>query len=66
MCGSVMKRFLLLIVMLSALSGCAWIQGRAQAEPARLPVSDPSIVERDLSKPYVPETFEVTRDGGAP
>lgn len=60
-----MKRFFLVIVMLSALSGCALIQGRAKTEPARLPLADSSVVERDLSKPYVPETFEITRDGGA-
>ena len=65
--GSIMKRFLLLIVMVSALSGCAWIQGRSKPEPARVPVPDPSVVERDLSKPYMPETFEATRgDGGSP
>ena len=62
-----MKRFLLLMVLLSALSGCAWLQGRAKPEPVRTPAPDPSVVERDLSKPYVPETFEATRgDGGAP
>ena len=61
-----MKRFLLVTLVLSALSGCAWIQGRAKPVPARLPLADPSVVERDLSKPYVPETFDVARDGGAP
>ena len=67
-----MKRFLLLIVMVSALSACAWIQGRSKPEPARVPVPDPSVVERDLSKPYVPESFDITGgdatrgDGGAP
>ena len=61
-----MKRFLLLMVLLSALSGCAWLQGRAKPEPVRTPAPDPSVVERDLSKPYVPETTQALPDGGAP
>ena len=62
-----MKRILLLIVLLSALSGCAWMQGRTTPEPARQPAPDPSVVERDLSRPYVPESFDATLgDGGAP
>ena len=61
-----MKRFLLLMVLLSAFSGCAWMQGRANPKPAPIPAPDPSVVERDLSKPYVPDPIEVTRDGGAP
>lgn len=62
-----MKRLLLLIVLLSTLSGCAWMQGRSKPEAARVPAPDPSVVERDLSKPYVPESFKAKRgDGGAP
>ncbi len=60
-----MKRFLLLIAMLSALSGCAWVQGRTHSEPERLPLADPSVVERDLSKLYVPEPYEALQQGGA-
>ena len=64
--GGVMKRFLLLIVMLSAFSGCAWMHGRTKPEPTRTPAPDPSVVERDLSKPYVPEATQALPDGGAP
>jgi hypothetical protein len=61
-----MKRFLLLMVLLSALSGCAWMQGRDNPKPAPIPAPDPSVVERDLSKPYVPEATQALPDGGAP
>ena len=67
-----MKHFLLLIVLLNTLSGCARMQGRTTPEPARQPALDPSVVERDLSRPYVPESFDAKRgdatrsDGGKP
>ncbi len=60
-----MKRFLLLAALLSSFSGCAWMHGRAAPEPTRLPVPDPSVVERDLSKPYVPESYDAQPDGSA-
>ena len=63
--GGIMKRFLLLIAMLSALSGCAWVQGRTNVAPADIPAPDPSVVERDLSKPYVPEPYEALPQVGA-
>ena len=66
MCGGVMKRFLLLAAVLSTLSGCAWMHGRAKPEPTRTPAPDPSVVERDLSKPYVPEATQALPDGGTP
>ena len=67
-----MKHFLLLIVLLNTLSGCAWMQGRGKPKPVRVSAPDPSVVERDLSRPYVPESFDAKRgdvtrgDGGAP
>jgi len=60
-----MKRFLLLLMVLNALSGCIWMQGPAKVAPARIPAPDPSVVERDLSKPYVPEPYEALPQGGA-
>ena len=60
-----MKRFLLLLMVLNALSGCIWMQGPAKVERARIPAPDPSVVERDLSKPFVPETNAALSEGGA-
>jgi len=57
-----MKCFLFLVMMLSALSGCAWMHGRTNVEPTHILAPDPSVVERDLSKPYVPEAL---LEGGA-
>ena len=43
-----------------------WLRLDARTRHARTPAPDPSVVERDLSKPYVPEPVEITSDGGAP
>jgi hypothetical protein len=48
-----MKRFLMLFVILFAGSGCAWLHSKPTVKPAVPVVSDPDVVERDLSQPYV-------------
>ena len=52
-CGGVVKRVLLVLAVMAG-SGCAWMHPKPMHAPVlqSVPVPDPDVVERDLSKPY--------------